>query len=1561
MPSQRTQEGPQPSQVQEAERVAQPQQAPPLAGAAGGLTVARVLALQATAGNAAVNQLMRNGAAPAAPAPAAAPPAPGTATERTSRTGVEGANDAIFMALAMGGVTDRDKEAVLRQVLLNHDRIAELKADYQARFNRDLVAHILEAGGEETALRADEYMEWGRLRPVAKILLAIDGAGTEDETLFRVLPEAFRDGDPVGKWEQLVGRPHPMARRWAGTTIDQALEGDLSDDDLDKGRALLRFGQLRPVDKIRVAVNKVGTNGPLLFEGLREATRETIRAQYEAEYHESLERRLFDQRTEDGQVISEGELSGEDEAYARELLGTAASDPQRLVRIVTVAVTGLGTNLDMIWQAVEDTNRRAGGSGPDAAAAQAQRTALRAQVEDPADPLGLTGVTGDLGDADYARLRAMLGIPVAEGETTVGQGYLETAVLNDPLVMKLRSLGGVDVSTTFDTLLKLDKTTTQQFAAAYNSDESPLHRYLFSNVTHNSGDWDEVDVIFNGSLYRRLRLCAGGSRDDYEEYAYNLVKEHATAEERLALRQALRAKDQRRDPPPGEAGRAMSAVWEAFSSSELGPLRQALQADSIAVLDRSEELEENVERERSWWFGLDPALQDERRELQVGAQAAGLDARIDPAEEARLRGSQERTANALAVYVQMRDEYTNYASQAVSFAAGVLITAATGGAAGPAVMAAILRAAVASAVARVVTEKTLRGDRFDLTGGDGVRAFVNGAVDGAMNVIGAGVARNVMGTVGGAAVREALEQGTAGLALRTTASAIEGGTGGLAGGIVDATTNEDTWRGGVSRGLETVINAGISSAGQGAAMSAGMTLGGAGVGALGSRLRPGGEAPGTHTAAGGADGASHLDLHDSHPLVSMVREGGETAKPAVRELLRQFDRWETAIAHLQAGTGRAAQLSPDVRTRMVAELVAHRQAILATLNERFNARPQEGASTEAGSDADLNVQGADAGAQYLNARAYMDQNYPGWQKQYRMALLVDASRVQTVNSALAGLDPAARVQVEQRVARTGEMFSLARQARRAAGAERAEILSRISDADRPRVQQLVDMDEAAIRGAHDQALLDGDALMRRMNGETNPQERARLAAEVTEKQMLANMLNDDAYITPGAVGRFAEGRAVRSPQERYQAAIDQIDMIGHQIHEHGGVLAAMRRYEIFKYIQRYCEMLEGSGQVAGDDLAQLTFFKNWAEYVYRVEREATGSATPVEGRRLAGSANTAGVRLNDTAPATRPGVPDSFLLQNYEQFRGFADRLGGVLRDQALGTEGGAAAPMVRLPHLTDADAAARTAGSIEGSTPTATPAAGTAAAGTTPLLGSANAPLGRPVASEQAARQIVHRLAAGESAALTELGVTPPANYDPRGREWGIGRTRGGDIVIIEGGGSSVDWDAFMAAGGTSIAHSHPLTPDRLLRTPGRTVAELIPGTDRGDADAVHVMPSVEDFLFVGRHGLETHDVHTPYVHLGGGRVGNPDPANPQPTLSFRLNGTRHVGHVSGMRVWQTMLIAYDSAGGVAAMTPVYVIDSPVLNSILLAPPSSMAPLAVTAGTGAAAGAGDHNDPNQP
>jgi hypothetical protein len=515
------------------------------------------------------------------------------------------------------------------------------------------------------------------------------------------------------------------------------------------------------------------------------------------------------------------------------------------------------------------------------------------------------------------------------------------------------------------------------------------------------------------------------------------------------------------------------------------------------------------------------------------------------------------------------------------------------------------------------------------------------------------------------------------------------------------------------------------------------------------------------------------------------------------------------------------------------------------------------------------------------------------------------------------------------------------------------------------------MDDAARRAAHDHALQDGDAQMARLRGETDPAERANIAARVTEQQMLANMLNDDAYITPGAVGQFANQRPVRNAAERYQAVIDQLDMMAHQMHEHGGALDAMRRYEIFKYMQRFCDLVEGSGLVRSGDEARLTFFRNWAEYVYRVERTATGSAEAVQGRQLAGSADTARVRLSDQVDldGELSGVSNRFLLENYRDFQAFADRYSGILREAGLGDPAAATgrpvaaaddAPVpgavLTLPRLTAEDEAAL-ARPVPERAPAATEAGGTPPTGTLAPLGAEHRPVGNPVADEGAARAIVQRLAAGDATALRDIGVQAPGNFNPRGREWGIGRTREGQVVILQGDAGRVIWDDFLAAGGVPLAHSHPLTAGREMRVPGKTIGELLPATIRDDPDAVHVLPSVADFLFCGRHRLEVHDVHTPYVHLGGGRIGNPVAGAEMPTVTFRIIATTAVGEVPLGRVYRSMLVGADSSGAVFSMGTVYTIDNPNTHQIFSDQPSGMRPLATPPSGPGGSGAGAAQD----
>ena len=646
-----------------------------------------MIALQRSAGNAAVSQLMRE--------PAAAPPAAdgSTPTGKTARSTVERAASDIFENLRLAQTESR-RESTLRELLVHADQAGELMKAYRDQYKKELLDDIASVMGREDVLRADEYLTWGRLRPVAKVLLALDGAGTKEETVWRVLPEAHAEGDPAGKWSQLVGRPIEICKRWSSFSLEGALDDDFDGADYYKAVALARYGKLRPEDKVKVATADSGTEEDLLFEGLREGGGgAAIRAAYRAAYGGDLDKLLFDEYDDEGEKISDGELSGEDADYARVLLDVTASDPNRLVRIVKVAVAGAGTNEQMIWDAVNEAiKRRDAGKGADAEAAKAQIDALKAKVADPDDPLGLKGFWGDLNDEEHARLRAMLGI-----QETSGGSRVDAATLNDPLVRRLRAMGGIEWDSVFDAALELDGESLPPFAAAFKDDSSPLRKYLNANTTVSSGKRGELYTVFGGTLYERLRLCAGGFRDDYEDYAYTLLRSHASPDQRRALRTALRKVD--KDEAPEGRGR----VGDPRAQGRVLDRRDGQGPDDPADgLDRRARPRDRARGGRRARGVL--VVRDRRRHPgRAAPDARGRDpGRPRRAHDARRGGAHPRLAGPGG---RRRSPTTSASATSspitprrpISFAAGLLIAAATGGAAGPAVIAAIMRAAAASA------------------------------------------------------------------------------------------------------------------------------------------------------------------------------------------------------------------------------------------------------------------------------------------------------------------------------------------------------------------------------------------------------------------------------------------------------------------------------------------------------------------------------------------------------------------------------------------------------------------------------------------------------------------------------------------------------------------------------------------------------------------------------------------------------------------------------------------------------------------------------------------------
>jgi hypothetical protein len=303
--------------------------------------------------------------------------------------------------------------------------------------------------GAANALKAHDYLAHGRLRAVSKVAIALEGAGTDTTTLWRVLKEAHAEGNPAGKWDELKATPGlDLVKAFSGDkTLDASLADDLEGHELTKARAILEYGDLRPVDEIVIALSQAGTDEALLFKGLAAANADTIEKEY-SEYRfvagggGSLLKALDD------------ELSGEDYNRALALLGreqtggwapfgetqtTKVEPKMRLVAFVKAAAGGLGTNIELIWEQV-------------GRATQEQKDELAKLLADKNDPLDLRGTFGDLSDADLARLHAMLGVKEEAGAA----GGLTADQAADDKVRELRALGGVDRDTIFDKL-KLTK------------------------------------------------------------------------------------------------------------------------------------------------------------------------------------------------------------------------------------------------------------------------------------------------------------------------------------------------------------------------------------------------------------------------------------------------------------------------------------------------------------------------------------------------------------------------------------------------------------------------------------------------------------------------------------------------------------------------------------------------------------------------------------------------------------------------------------------------------------------------------------------------------------------------------------------------------------------------------------------------------------------------------------------------------------------------------------------------------------------------------------------------
>jgi hypothetical protein len=379
---------------------------------------------------------------------------------------------------------------------------------------------------------------------------------------------------------------------------------------------------------------------------------------------------------------------------------------------------------------------------------------------------------------------------------------------------------------------------------------------------------------------------------------------------------------------------------------------------------------------------------------------------------------------------------------------------------------------------------------------------------------------------------------------------------------------------------------------------------------------------------------------------------------AIDGLIMEHGNWKQLLGMLDQGT-------PEMR-QAAAKLFERRQSLLPQLEAKFHAKPVSGASSERISDIDLSTYGADAGSDLIKAEKYMQGLYgSGWSEALRMNFYTEASRLTLYDKLMPGLSEAERATVLGQVTADAEKLNLAKMLAHAEGnpariAEVEAYAKKIGvDIKDPKIQELVPkLTGGGNVEARNKLLLEIDELMKKYNAAApGSKEQLDLARTITAKQMEVNALTAEAYIGAGA-GRMTVSGVKVIGQEAYQAALSNLEMIQHILHEVAGdVVTASREYEIYKYINRFAEAAEN----AGAKTQGLDYWKNFSGFVSKTERQATSSTVHLGPRSGATVPKGGQPFLSDTTPQIGP-VTDQFLKNQYEAWKAFSEQALGDLK-----------------------------------------------------------------------------------------------------------------------------------------------------------------------------------------------------------------------------------------------------------------------------------------------------------
>jgi hypothetical protein len=683
-------------------------------------------------------------------------------------------------------------EKVLYGILLQKDNLSKLRETYDKKFKRSLWDDLTALHGDDV-IRARCYLKFGQLRPADKIYIAIHGVLTDETTVMRVIKTISADRAPSEKeFRETYGDPPDSDRIATSVTYkedDTLPNGESSRitkaimdetpgakfSDRFKMRAVLAFGTPRAADDVKIATVDPTNNADLLFDALQREDAKKISTDFAASYNEPLKDYLSK------------ETSLHTKARALMLIDENVKPEDRLVETIRIGTSGYTTaDADFIFDAAQH-------------ATSDQITAFKRAVGPPRDARlkDMDATFGGMNKEQLDRLNALVGI----GD--------DAGILGDPTVKRLRAEGGNSSGAAFEVLKNSTGPAYDAYKNAYQDGKSSFRRYVDQFCDASEKGW-LASYVFTDF---RSRLNFVMTNPGYDDYIMFLLNSFADSGVR---RQLATDSD-------------FGAKVENLSTATKNKILLVLQPANMTPQERAVWLDAAVKRETASGVGsltaASSALQDENRELQAAKERAGKNP--TPQQQAEIDRLASQTDDALTAFVHYRDELEATVSTAVDIGVGLLLTVATGGVAAETILLALARAAIASALAKVVTHKIVMGDRFDVMGADGASAFVTGAVDGMLNVVGPAVGKGVKGLAGvgleesAAVAAKAAAPGVFRQFAATTGSKMAEGavTGGLSS-AVDTMAQDKTWSDGFDRGMRKTLVAAGAGAATGAATGA---------------------------------------------------------------------------------------------------------------------------------------------------------------------------------------------------------------------------------------------------------------------------------------------------------------------------------------------------------------------------------------------------------------------------------------------------------------------------------------------------------------------------------------------------------------------------------------------------------------------------------------------------------------------------------------------------------------------------------------------------------------------